>query len=517
LIVDDDEIIRKGISKIIERSDLEDTFIKEASDGSHALEILEEEPEIDLMITDIRMPVMDGLELIRQVRGQELPVKIIVLSGFDDFEYVHNAFVGGVVDYLLKPLRHADLIDLIKRIELSIQRERYEARDLFESNSLVLSSLLDKLFHGKIGGGEEYERLKKLKVSLEVPYLVAITRPDAHNQAKDFQKRNYEPRLKLAAEKIEEWFLQYPEYQLHQYLTGFEVISLIQCKKTQPDMGKLKKFHPYLLSQAGEEDTYTTGVGNPHHSPQEAPLACQEAMEAADIRFYQGTGHWIAYQEVYKKCIDMQYDLEPGIIQLIHFLELCDYVNTKRALEKIFVELSYLKPHKFRKYMKDLLDMLFLRVKDFESAVVGREYDYRVCLEHINTYNELKAYLLSLLQGAIVFIRNERVKRSKKRIEMAKAYIREHYMEQLNLNDVAEYVELNSSYFSNLFKAEVGINFSDYLLDIRMEMAKKYLRNPKIRIYEIGNMIGYEDAVSFGRAFKKKVCMSPKEYRNAVY
>ena len=90
-------------------------------------------------------------------------------------------------------------------------------------------------------------------------------------------------------------------------------------------------------------------------------------------------------------------------------------------------------------------------------------------------------------------------------------------METICLNDVAAHVELNPSYFSNLFKAEMGMNFSEYLMKIRMEKAMQLLRNPKIRIYEIGSMVGYEDAVSFGRAFKKFVGMSPKEYRNTVY
>ena len=121
------------------------------------------------------------------------------------------------------------------------------------------------------------------------------------------------------------------------------------------------------------------------------------------------------------------------------------------------------------------------------------------------------------MQGIIEFIKEEREKRSKKRIELAKIYIEENCQNKITLNDVAEYVELNMSYFSNLFKAEVGMNFTDYLLDIRVEKAKALLKDPKIKVYEIGNLVGYEDAVSFGRAFKKKLGMSPKEYRNTVY
>ncbi len=515
LVVDDDEIIRKGIVKIIERSELPCPNVKEASDGCMALDLLEANQEIDLLITDIRMPVMDGLELIKEIRKRMLCIKIIVLSGFDDYKYVHQAFLSGAVDYLLKPVDHIQFHALLGRIRLSIAQESHAAKDLKESNSLVMGNLLERLFQGK-SSKEECNRLMKFNIDLINPYAVLITRLD-HNYKERYSPKEDEMKLTSLSAFIISWFRQNTDFQVYQYQTNFEVVSLLFDPRGDFDVSQFAALHPFLLSDMEESRTCTAGIGNIHSGWGEAQTAYREAMEAADIRFYQGAGHFIIYREVHGKCIDMQYELEGNVNMLSHYLELCDYVNAKHIMDRLFLELSYLRPHKFRRYMIEVIEILMLRVLDFENAILSSEPDYKFNLNHINTYNELRTYMSSIMQSAILFIRSERDKRSKRRIEMAKTYIQTHYMEVVTLNDVAEYVELNPSYFSNLFKAEVGINFSDYLMDTRMNMAKKYLRNPKIRIYEIGNMVGYEDAVSFGRAFKKKLRMSPKEYRNAVY
>ena len=168
--------------------------------------------------------------------------------------------------------------------------------------------------------------------------------------------------------------------------------------------------------------------------------------------------------------------------------------------EPFLADLSYCEPEKFRKYMHRMIEMLMFRIKDFESVLRLCGQDYQFQIDYLNTYRDLKSFMNAVLQGTVEYMKAEKEKRSKKRIELAKKYIKENYHKQINLNDVAEYVELNASYFSNLFKVETGINFSDFLLDIRMENAKKLLRDPKIKVYEIGNLVGYEDAVSFGRA-----------------
>lgn len=514
-LVDDDEIIRMGMKKIVEKSELDCTVVGEATDGCMALEKMALIKEIDLLITDIRMPVMDGLELIKRVSKQNPFIKIIVLSGFDDFSYVRDAFMDGAVDYLLKPVDKKEFISLLQKIEISIKKERDEQNYQKANYNLIVGNTLTKLFHGNYDGEVELQ-LKSLNISLESYFCVIITRIDDYYKNK-IDRKTYDNNLMNLLEVMKKNVEETNEYSACQYIDKLETVTIIVSAK-QFNKDKLSEELYGKLSSANEEEiTYTMGVGDLHSGTKSAKTAYQEATEAANIRFYLGKGNRILYHEMKDKCIEMDYDMEDKAAMLVHFLELCDYSNAKGIMDNIFVDLSYVKPHMFRNYMLKMLDVLILRVKDFQPALLAYEPEYKDALQYINTYNELHSYMNSILQKAVEYIGSEHEKRSKKRIELAKQYIHKHYKENITLNDVAEHVELNPSYFSNFFKTEMGINFSEYLLDTRINTAKTLLKDPKIKVYEIGSMVGYEDAVSFGRAFKKKIGMSPKEYRNMVY
>jgi two-component system, response regulator YesN len=519
-LVDDDEIIRKGLRSIIEKSNLNCTVTGEASDGELALQALECSEKVDLLITDIRMPVMDGLELIKQIREQDKYqlMKIIVLSGYDEFKYVRNAFMDGAVDYILKPINKNDFLDLLKKIQSSIEYEAEQESSRRESKQLLISNTLNRLFHYPVHDEQEEERnLKKINLDLERQYyLVMICRIDNFYK-QNMEQMKYAGALDKIYHQIDEWIDKKSNFQLLQFINRNEIVYLV-CSSEYINANQISEEIYQEICQTNMDDTtYTMGVGTVYKGILNIQKAYQEAYTSVEARFYLGWNHRIEYEQIKDKIIELSYNLEPKLNKLIQSIELYDYINSKKVIDEIFVDLCYVTAARFRKYINELVDLLILRVKDFEEALMCCSHDYQFFLDNINTYNELKSFISSIIKDVIDYIRNEREKRSKKRIELAKKYISEHYKENITLNDVADYIELNASYFSNLFKLEVGTNFSDYLLEVRMQMARTLLRNPTIKVYEIGCMVGYEDAVSFGRAFKKKVGMSPKEYRDTVY
>lgn len=512
LLVDDDMIIRQGMRKIIEKSNRGFFVAAEAEDGEQALQALET-IKVDVVITDMQMPILDGLGLISEIQKRQLPVKVVVLSGYDDFKYVHNAFVKGSVDYLLKPVNRDDLLNLLDTIKNQMEQECVSRQQRKQIDALFVAHELKKAFQSELSE-EKQQQLQSMGIDLNEQYFVCDIRQNLSYKQK-LEQDEVEERIKRRIRQVEQVADSIENCQVFWYREQMEVIAF-WIGSAEYDLNKVGE----LLSRNLESETghsVTVGISNIHVAEGALKTAYIEAKDAAEAGFYREQDSYICYEVLNVNYGKKEFAIEPIEKELAHFIELGDYINAKRVMENLFSNIKYLHPRQVKEQMNDLLKKLCIQVKDLKTALYNNESEYRLYIEHVRTYNELKAYMLYLLHVAIDYIQNEKKKGSQARIDMAKKYIHQHYMENITLNDLADHVELNPSYFSNLFKTETGTNFSDYLLEVRVDMAKKLLRDPKIKVYEVGNRVGYEDVVSFGRAFKKKIGMSPKEYRNAVY
>lgn len=511
LIVDDDEIIRSGMRKMILKNTGDVHELEEFSNGLDALHYVQRNPGIHLIITDIRMPLMDGLQLIERVGELNKDIKFIVLSGYDEFNYVRKAFQGGAVDYLLKPINRQELLAHIDKIEKELSDKEQEREYEKSHQEARLSGVLESAVKNQKHAAGQLERC--VDNGWE-QYLIIVVEVGLYYKNSVWKKdlSGYVSTMKTIYEK---GMKERGQPQILFTESGF-LCSLIFLKEN--DRGEwINEFFHEMLDNLKESFLINMGISNPYSSFQDLNTAYQEAQEAVSFKFYAGYNKAIGIRDIEGKSIDFDYDIKPLAEDLVREVELMDYPKVRERISRFFLDVSFVKPEKIRLYIKDILYILMLRIEGFEKVLDYTGTEYNLLIGNIGTYNEMKEFILLLMKNCIQFMSAEKEKKQTQRIEMAKAYLAEHFMEALSLNDAAAYVELNPSYFSNLFKAETGMNFSEYLMKIRMEKAMQLLRNPKVRIYEIGNMVGYEDAVSFGRAFKKFVGMSPKEYRNTVY
>ncbi len=519
LLVDDDEVIRMGMRKLIERAEKDWTVCGEASDGAMALEMLDDGMKADLIICDVRMPIMDGLKFAETIRNKrEYSPKIIMLSGFNDFEYVRSAFMNGACDYILKPFKKDEFIALIQRMENQINEEQKTRQSVDRNRDFMRSEVLRSLANCSDEAAEDgLKHLQELGIETTGRDFCVISIAADQYFRQFTQVGQYESLLdevlSLTLEFIEG---EGSDICAVNCIMGQEILLL--CFGEGAD--SIKLFSQKLfenLNSRDSENSVTMGISGIFSKAQELPLSFAQAREAAMARFYLGQKQYIEYDAIKGKSADIQYDITPCVNSLVHYITLGDHMGAREVMDRVFMDLSYCHADRFRQYMRSIIDMLSMRVEAFGSFFSGESSQAMYYIDYLNTYRELKTYMNTLIKSGIEFISSEKDKRSEKRIELARQYMESHYSEPLSLNDIADYVELNPSYFSNLFKTETGTNFSEYLLNIRMNKAKELLRDPKIKIYEIGNLVGYDDAVSFGRAFKKKWGISPKEYRNMVY
>lgn len=520
VVADDDKIIRKGLIKIIENNTTEFKVIGEASNGARALEIIAD-LKPDILITDIKMPVMDGVELVNKISEMNLNINTIVLSGFDDYKYVRETLKGGAVDYILKPIDNKAMFELLNKIKEDIEHKKKEKIKINNFKELVTESekvlrekfLMDILCKSSLTE-EDISHFNELNMEASQRFLIAVVSFDMLYNYKNEVSNTVNRLVETFKEKVYSSIAN-NEYQVVVGDKNNEIVLLYESAVYNSIKSSLHEMQNFYA----EDITFTVGIGKEFKNLADILTAYKQAISAVDYRFYRGNNKVYEYEEINNEAINEINNNELEILTnaLINSIQICSTEKVRGINSKIFdyVLQFNIEPLKLRKIMSNLIIKLCANEQDFQEAldenVGGDVISY---IENINTFSELQIYMMNLLIRVTGVMKNIRTERGKKSIERAKIYIQEHYSEDITLKMVAEHVFLNANYFSKLFKDEVDKNFIDYLIETRITAAKELLKTPGIKVYEVAQSIGYEEVVSFNRAFKKVVGVSPKEYIN---
>lgn len=531
-LVEDEMVIRRGIKNSIDWEKEGYIFCGEASDGELAYPmIIKEKP--DILITDIRMPFMDGLELCKLVK-KELPnIKILILSGYDEFDYAKEAIRLGVTEYLLKPISSGKLLEALNGVSESIRREK-EDKDLVrkymeemrDNTEHEKQKFFEQMIAGNLSMADALETGKKYEMNLSAGMynllLFHFTLGKENRKSGELLGE-----AEYAIEKLTERLEYVFEFQ-----RGVEGWAFLLMADNEEQMSERVK----ELSKDLEEimKNYSTiayfgGIGQPVARLRELEESFREAERALAARFTMELNRIISVEDIrMAQNVDTLDDIE-----ITSFGEI---EKTRTMLEKFlnngaedeideFVDVyinelpeENLKSVLMRQYI--IMDAYIVmmsfceKIEGIEGEMQAQSEELKNSMKTIQTLEEIKNYIRMLLKKIIGVRDTISGRRYSNIIEIAKDQIRKTYMsDEISLNTIAAEVGMSPSYFSSIFSKEMGKTFVEYLTEIRMDRAKELLMCSSMKTSEIGCEVGYKDPHYFSYIFKKTQNCTPKEFR----
>ena len=530
LIVDDEPVIRKGIRTSIDWESRGFTIVGEADNGREGLaKALECRPHI--VISDIRMPVMDGLQLAQELRLKLPDTRMVLLSGYDDFEYARTAIRVGVSEYLLKPVGGTELIGLMEKLKSSIvsDQEKVEAiasdsRMLHSNLPILQSRLLMELLKGGPALAETSlrSRAQKMRIDLSGPeFLAMVIGIDDLFQQNGYPTDRDRELLKYSIINVAGEVLGAVCPACVGYGENDQLVALL-C--TSPGCRARAVTACWKLLDAVRKYlgvTVTVGMGRPYSVLTDAARSYREAQEAIRAKVIKGKDTIIFPDEVAKSR-----EIHPVIFsfeeerEILNCLSTMDENRLDPTINRLFDNM--VRSHATYETVKALCVKLFYIVFQHldsmgidNEKVIGRSCRPYEEIEKYETIGDIKAWVKTILHTIIQGIEKKRDGKYRGIVRYALEYIRNHYSEDMNIADVARAVFVTPNYLSRVFKEEVGENYTDWLNRYRIDQAKILLRTDReAKAYEIAEKVGFNNYKYFIMVFKKYTSATPKEYRN---
>ncbi|CAM3646933.1 response regulator [Cohnella lubricantis] len=528
LILADDEVdVREGVLHEIDWQQCGFEVVDRAENGREALEMAERwQP--DVLVTDIRMPFMDGLELAEHVRRMLPGTKIIILTGYDEFEYARKSIQLGIEEFVIKPFSSQELLQALNKVKEELDREAALREDMDSLKEHYRRSLplLRELFLGSLMTRALPEREINDKLAgYDLPlqncrHLVAVIQLDLPADAEDIGLRSF------AVRNIAEEIAQRHSCGYVIQHAGFVVLLASADRSDLPS--KLENRAMAVLEEVRQsverylKFTVTIGIGTTIDSLRAAHYAYADAVAALDYRMVLGHNRLIPIRDVEaREASPIRYD-ELQEQALIRCLKVGTAQELTEIVDKQFAELvnseGGTSVQGVQLFLLQIVTTLMKAAQDTSKdlhELFGGNTNLLSQLAALHHLSEAKQWVMDICAKMMSRIAADRQTTYRSLVDEAKAYTRAHYADsELSISQVCEHLHISAGYFSSIFKRDTKLTYVGYLLQIRMEEAKELLAATDLKAFEIAQRVGYADPNYFSFSFKKYVGLSPKDYRS---
>jgi two-component system response regulator YesN len=534
MIVDDESIIRKGLRDYICWQQYGFEVISEAENGIAALQ-LAREYKPDVILTDIYMPLMDGIEFSKKVKELLPEVIVIFISGYNDFSYAQRAIELGIYRYLTKPVKTQDLIAVLDEVAKELEHIQIQKNELKKINSLIKESMpilkerfLLNLVQGELKEKEIQNRSQYLGLDIKgssfLSMVISLDDYFVYMEQKSEEDINI---IKFGIHQlVEECFKEFIE-RFYLFVDRKDEIAVIGCSETEIGVHASNLFNNLQRLQENVKRYFKTtvsiGIGETYSNIEMTAKSYSEAQEALEYRTAHGKNSIIYIRDIRpsERFVPNEniYDKSGELIQMIRGGE---KESCLTLVENMFIDLSkyeVIKKEDMHLFIIDLLSKLIKTVNEFGGNVqeVYGESFTRMTIFNFYTLEEVKLRFLELVKATVDYVGVKRKAVSRNFIEKAKDFIDENFaVRELNLNMVAESVHISPAYLSQLFKQVTGESCIEYITKARINESRRLLKDTNLKTYEIAEMVGYSDPQYFSTSFKKIVGTSPTNYRNMI-
>jgi two-component system response regulator YesN len=530
MIVDDESEVREGIKESIDWELHGFECIGDYANGREALEAITESRP-DLVISDICMPFMDGIDLTRNIQMKYPYIKVIILTAHDEFDYVQQALRLQVYDFIVKPITACELRALLEKVRSDMDKEAEHRENLThlkiqlqQSLPLLRERFLEQMVGGNLKDGPMQDRLHYFRIpTLLPPYLVAAIDVDELSDITKGRWDNDPELLRSAAYNIVQEVIEGKKAVI--FRTREERMIVVFYGETEEVLYDAA-FHLAELIRFCIEKylkfTVTVGIGTLCNALSELSISYKGAISALDYRFMLGANRVISIQ-----------DME-GAHSAMHWLDMewsrrfatMIKIGTNKESQALIQQLI--------SRLKDSLmpiDACYLQIQSILIAIVNTIHElvgdesnqfkgHELIFKNVNrlkTLDEIEQWLQDICKEAIAYISVQRNDLTKMQVRNVIAYIEEHYHnESLTIHDLCRHVHLSKSYFSAVFKQHTEQTIMEYVTRVRLDKAKDLLRHTPMKFYEIAEKVGYSDPQYFSVLFKKHMGTSPTEYREKL-
>jgi two-component system response regulator YesN len=523
LLVDDETMVRKVIKAKIPWEEYGFVISGEAENGLEALEIIQDQNP-DVIITDIKMPYMDGLTLVNEMRKLYPEKLVIILSGYDEFTYAQKAIQLGVSYYILKPINKDNIIELLQKIKINLDKKIQDATDRQKLKDLynnMIPDMQEQLIN------EIYEGKYKENISKAVDYKLPIDK-DFYITAIIEIENQIESLETLAIRNIVDKYFKQDETAITSTYKNQSTITFFYKIKIDKEQEE-KIFIKYTLKKI--EDLFHSisfytkincniGVSKPVYTFSNLHVAWLQAINALNYKTYYPEQNilYIGDHEN-EKFIELTTSYADDALQnLINIITTGNTSTIDSAVDSLFAKETRLHPLELKSYFYKILTTIISLASELEiTNNKNNVLESLSSASEANTIQEIRVYLKDILKHINIELQHKRKQSGILFINQAKHLIEVNYkVSDFGLDTICDKLNVSNTYFSSTFKKETGTAFVKALNKTRIEHSKTLLNNPDLKTYEIAEMVGFTDPNYFSFCFKKLTGISPKMYRKSL-